>query len=140
MAAPGPLGPEVVGLTKHAIHVDGRWQGFIRAAVGQGKNLDLAGLQNELHRERARAGLGHRRGGAECGKVRSELGDPGVFSITSGGGGKVGFNPRNDVAVVEAQGEFHIHADCSAGTADDAHQIGVVATDRHEISDDYRPG
>ena len=41
--------------------------------------------------------------------------------------------PRNGEAIVEAQNQFHVHADLATKAAHNSHQIGILAADGHEI-------
>ena len=48
--------------------------------------------------------------------------------------------PRNDLAVVEAHGQIHVHVDRSRHPFDQADHVGMGVTHGHAVGDAHRPG
>ena len=74
-------------------------------------------------------------------RSRPRVGRPGMRCTASGPGDRrqpavlAAPDPRDDPAVVEAQDELHAHGHASLEAADDAHDVGRLVADRHEVDD-----
>ena len=130
LAAGVPLAPEALGLGERHFGVDARGLGIVRRVPREREGHALALLDRELGDRPHVLAAGVRRG-AKAERIRPRDRLPRVVDAS---------NPRDDVAVVEADHELRPHRHLPPHSLDDSNHVGRLAARRHEVDDGRRAG